>query len=81
MESCRWRHRSGAIAYRAGRGPVRGVQLGEHVRSLSCADPLEYLQCLPQQDLGLRGMAFGYGAVAQARQCVSLVLGAADGAG
>lgn len=58
-----------------------GVEFGEQVRGLGRADQLEYLQCLPQQDPGLDGVAGGQGAAAQAGQCVSLVPGAGDGAG
>ena len=54
---------------------------GEQVRGLGCADPLEYLHCLPQQDPGLRGVAGGQGAAAQAGQCVCLVPGAGNSAG
>jgi hypothetical protein len=38
-----------------------GVQFGEQVRGLGCADPLEYVQRLPQEDLGLCGVAGGQG--------------------
>jgi hypothetical protein len=36
-----------------------GVQFGEQVRDLGRADLPEYLQCLPEQDLGLRGVPGG----------------------
>jgi hypothetical protein len=59
----------------------KGVYLGEQIPGLGCADPLEYLQCLPQQGLGLRGVAVGHGAAAQAGQGMSLIPGTADGPG
>jgi hypothetical protein len=34
----------------------RGVHFDKQIPGLGCADPLEYLQRPPQQDLGLRGM-------------------------
>src|SRR5271165_5402422 len=54
------------------------VEFGEQVRGLGCADPLEYLQCLPQEGPGLRGVAGGHGAAAQAGQRVGFVTGAGD---
>jgi hypothetical protein len=36
------------------RASGKGVHLGEQVPGLGCADPLEYLQCPPQQDLSER---------------------------
>jgi hypothetical protein len=58
-----------------------GVEFGGDTGGLDRADPLENLQGLPQEDLGLRGVARGQGAAAQAGQCVSLGPGAGDGAG
>ena len=57
------------------------VEFGGNAGGLGRADPLEYLQGLPQEDLGLRGVAGGQGAAAQAGQCVRLGPGAGDGAG
>jgi len=62
-------------------GTGKSLEFGRNVSGLGCADPLEYLQCLPQEDLGLRGVAAGQGAPAQAGQCVGLVSGAGDRAG
>jgi hypothetical protein len=59
----------------------KSLEFGGNVGGLAGPDPLEDLQCLPQQDLGLRGVADGHGASAQAGQCVSLVPGGGDGAG
>jgi hypothetical protein len=42
---------------------------------------MEYLQRLPQQGPGLRGVATGHGAAAQVGQCVGLIPGAAGGPG
>ncbi len=58
-----------------------GVKFGEQGRGLGCTDPLEYLQCLPQQDLGLGGVAVGHGAAAQAGQRVSLIPEDGDSSG
>src|ERR1700677_1516621 len=57
------------------------VQLGEQVGGLSCTDPLEYLQRLPQQLLRLRSLASGQRAAAQSGQCVRLVPGTGHVAG
>ena len=57
------------------------VEFGGNAGGLGRADPLEYLQGLPQEGLGLRGVAGGQGAAAQAGQCVSLGQGVSDGAG
>jgi hypothetical protein len=59
----------------------KGVEFGRNVGGPGYADPLEDLQCLPQEDHGLRGIAGGQGAAAQAGQRVSLVPGAGDSAG
>lgn len=50
----------------ASRGPRvgEGVQFGEDVAGFGRADPLEYLQRLPQQGPGLGGVADGDGAAA-----------------
>jgi hypothetical protein len=70
-----------------GRGLLRGTaacqgfQLVDQVLSVGHADPLQDLQCLPQQALGLRGMAGGQGAPAQAGQRVRLTGGAGHIAG
>ena len=58
-----------------------GVEFGGKAGGLGRADPLEYLQSLPQEGLGLRGVVGGQGAAAQGGQCVSLGPGAGDGAG
>jgi hypothetical protein len=50
-------------------------------KRLGCADPLKYLECLPQEGRGLGGMTAGQGAPAQAGQRVSLVPRTGDGAG
>jgi hypothetical protein len=39
-------------------------EFGGNVGDLGCAGPLEYLQCPPQERLGLRGVAGGQGAAA-----------------
>jgi hypothetical protein len=48
-------------------------EFGGDLGGLRRPDALEYLQCLPQEYLGLRGVAGGHGAAAQAGQRVSLV--------
>jgi hypothetical protein len=58
-----------------------GFQFGEDVPSLGGAGPLEYLVCLPQQVLGLRRVADGDGAAAQAGQRSGLITDAAGQAG
>jgi hypothetical protein len=39
--------------------PGEGLKFGRHLGGLGRADLPEDLQCLPQEDLGLRGMAGG----------------------
>ena len=58
-----------------------GVEFGRDAGGLGRANPLEYLQGLPQEGLGLRGVAGGQGAAAQAGQRASLGRGADVGAG
>ena len=70
-----------ARGYAGGPASVKAVNSRGDVAGLGCADPLEDLQRLPQEDLGLGGVADGQGAAAQAGQCVRLVPGAGDGAG
>jgi hypothetical protein len=57
------------------------VEFGGNVGGLGRADPLEYLRGLPQESFGVRGLAGGQGAAAQAGQRVSLGPGAGEGAG
>jgi hypothetical protein len=57
---------------------MSAVTRGEGV---SRSDPLEYHVCLPQQGLGLRGVAGGRSAAAQAGQRGGLAPGTADRAG
>jgi hypothetical protein len=59
----------------------KGVQFGEQVPGLGYIAPLEYLQGLPQQRLGLHSVAAGHGAAAQSGQCVSPIPEAANGPG
>ena len=47
------------MAYCAGGGPVRASSSASRSGALGCADPLEYFQCLPQENLGLGGVADG----------------------
>lgn len=61
-----------------GNNPVPSTWLAT---GLGCADPLECLQRLPQENLGLCGVVGGPGAAAQAGRCVCLVPGAGDSAG
>jgi hypothetical protein len=44
----------------------KGLEFGRNVGGLGYADPLEDLQCLPQEDHGLRGMPLGLLATAAA---------------
>ena len=59
-------------------GPVVCGQFAGDVAGLACADLLEYLRGLPQEGLGLRGVAVCQSAAAQASEGVRLVPGTAD---
>lgn len=60
---------------------AKSFEFGRNAGGLGCAYPLEYLQCLLQEDPSLRGVVSGQGAAAQAGQRVRLVPGAGDDPG